>query len=289
MTQVAANSLVSGSLLALVAASFWVAYGVVRFFHFSHAAILTLGAYTAYGLMESLGAVPAVAVALAVLVGASSATLLDTILYQPIGRRGGDALVLLLASLGVYTVVINVLVMTFGAGALFIHSASSLRGRAVVLGAGATSLQMYLVLSAFLVVAAMYLALTRTQLGLWYRATADNPDYASTLAIPQRLVRLAAVATGGGVVAAAGAWLAMDVQIQSGMGFRPLVLAVVAVIVGQRWGLLGVVGSAAALSAMVNLSAYFIGARWQDITAALFLAMILLPFHAGRSTRSASW
>jgi branched-chain amino acid transport system permease protein len=48
LQQLIANGIIAGSIYALVALGFNVIYRTVRFFHFAHGVIYTVGAYSAY-------------------------------------------------------------------------------------------------------------------------------------------------------------------------------------------------------------------------------------------------
>ena len=59
--QLLLNSIIAGSIYALIALGFTVIYKTVRFFHFAHGVVYTAGAYCAYSLSVSLGANPIIA------------------------------------------------------------------------------------------------------------------------------------------------------------------------------------------------------------------------------------
>jgi len=52
--QLLLNSIIAGSIYALIALGFTVIYKTVRFFHFAHGVVYTAGAYFAYTIMNSL-------------------------------------------------------------------------------------------------------------------------------------------------------------------------------------------------------------------------------------------
>jgi len=53
--QLLLNGLISGSNFALIAIGFSIIYRTVKFFHFAHGVVYTIGAYIAYTLVISLG------------------------------------------------------------------------------------------------------------------------------------------------------------------------------------------------------------------------------------------
>jgi len=53
--QLLVNSVIAGSIYALIALGFTIIYKTVRFFHFAHGVVYTAGAYFAYTLTISSG------------------------------------------------------------------------------------------------------------------------------------------------------------------------------------------------------------------------------------------
>jgi branched-chain amino acid transport system permease protein len=60
VSQLALNGLLSGSIYAVIAIGFAVIYRTVRFFHFAHGAVYTVGAYLAYTFSTHLGFNPTI-------------------------------------------------------------------------------------------------------------------------------------------------------------------------------------------------------------------------------------
>src|ERR1039457_663833 len=103
------NALVSGSTYALVALGFSLIYSICRFFHFTHAAVITCGAYLAWTFAFTLHLPMFAAIGLSVICAAILGALLYSMFYRwLIGRRASN-LALLLASLGMYIFIQNVI------------------------------------------------------------------------------------------------------------------------------------------------------------------------------------
>ena len=60
LPQLLLNSLIAGSIYALIALGFAVIYRTVKFFHFAHGVVYTCGAYLAYTWTIQLGFNPIV-------------------------------------------------------------------------------------------------------------------------------------------------------------------------------------------------------------------------------------
>lgn len=109
LLQLAATGLVVGSLYALCALGWGLIYGTTLHFHVAHGAVFTLAAYYAYAAQKLLGLPLAAAVALAILAAAASGILIDLLVYQPLERRGAIRTTLFIASLGLLTLIENLL------------------------------------------------------------------------------------------------------------------------------------------------------------------------------------
>ena len=109
MTQVFINVLIAASIYILVGISFSMIYSTARFFHFAHGAVFTYGAYGAWLAKVYLGFPILISVCSGVVVAAAVGVGLELLIYRPLRRKGTGALVLLLASLGMYVVLQNVL------------------------------------------------------------------------------------------------------------------------------------------------------------------------------------
>src|ERR1035441_8519502 len=108
------NSIVAGAGIALVAISFSVIYSTTRFFHFAHGGVYLVGGYAAYSLMTLAGLPPLASTALALIIAALTGCLVEVCVYSPLRKRGASALSLLLASIGLFITLENLVSLCFG-------------------------------------------------------------------------------------------------------------------------------------------------------------------------------
>jgi branched-chain amino acid transport system permease protein len=112
--QTALNAIDAACVYILVALGFGLIYSTTRFFHFAHGAVVAWAAYFCYGLQKhfDLGFLSASigAICLATCLGC----MIEVAVYGPLRRRDVTPLVLMLASLGIYTVLQNILSLVFG-------------------------------------------------------------------------------------------------------------------------------------------------------------------------------
>lgn len=275
LSQLALNGLISGSLYALTALGFVLIYATNRFFHFAHGIMFTGGAYLTLAFMSSLRLPLPVAIAMALFGCALLGVLINLAVYEPLKRRGASALVLLLASLGVYVVLQNLISILFGDDTKRI-AGNGIRPGMQVFGGRLTGVQLLTIGLALLIVTSVLAALRITRIGLTFRAVADDADLAECRGINRGAVIAGTFALGSVLAGAAGALSALDVGIVPTMGMRALMMGIVAFVIGGAGSPLGVVIGAFMLAMIQQLGVSLIGTEWQDTVAFSTLIIFLL-------------
>ena len=273
--QIAINTVVSASIVLLIAVGFSIVFSTTRFFHFAHGIVFTCGAYIAYACHESLR----VPLGGAVILGAGGACLvgcvIEWLVYRPLRRRGGSGLVLLLASLGVYVVLENGVSLIFGDATRVLRWGSVAEG-VNVLGGRVTPAQIAAVAVAGGLVASLWVLMKATRVGTALRAVASNPELAGITGIEANPVILLAFGLGSFLAGVAGAASAMLSDMTPTMGMTPLMLAVVAVIIGGVGSLPGLICATVVICLAQQLTGWHLGAQWQDAVVFALLVVFLL-------------
>ncbi len=129
LPQLTANALIAAGAYCLVAVGFGLIFATTRFFHFAHGAVYAWGAYLAFLFVKVLGLPLVAGAALAVVLCGGLGAAFELGLYRPLRARGASPLVLLLASLGAYVVLQNLISLLFGDQTQTQRSCSRSRGR----------------------------------------------------------------------------------------------------------------------------------------------------------------
>ena len=108
-SQIIINILISSSTFLLIALSFSLIYEVTRFFHFAHAVVFTSGAYFTYLFHILLGVPLFISITLAVAAACLIGCMMEVFVYKPLRKRDATSIILLLASLGIYIVLQNLI------------------------------------------------------------------------------------------------------------------------------------------------------------------------------------
>jgi branched-chain amino acid transport system permease protein/urea transport system permease protein len=229
------NVVVLMGTYVLVALGLHYSFGLLGIVNLAHGEFLLIGAYTAFWVHQETGSV-LLGMALAPVVAGAVGLVAERLVLRRLHARVLDTL---LATFG--------LALLIRQGVQYLFSPNP-RNVPDPVG-GSFTLWTFnipywrgvLVLVAVVAVAGSALVLTRTDLGLRWRATVRNADLAETLGIGTVRARATLFAVGSGVAGLAGAVLAPLSSVTPQFGIRFLVPAFLVVILGGQGSLRGLV------------------------------------------------
>jgi len=281
-----ANGVIAGAIYALVGLGFALVYRTVRFFHFAHGAVYAVAAYMAYAatqllavrgwwldgggwLLDGVGWILAIGVAAVVGVG------IDRLVYRPLRRRKAPALILLIASFGVFIFLQNLLQLVFGAQILTMRTGPVKEGHHV-LGAVVTDVQIAIIVVGCLVLVGLVLLEKGARMGKAMRAVADDSLATSVVGInPERIIMWAFV-IGSALAGLAGILISYETNIEPTMGFNALLKGIIASIIGGIGSIPGAALGGLFLGLAENLGIWKLPAMWKDTIAFGLLIVFLL-------------
>ena len=293
MIQNLVDGVLVGSILSLGAIGLTMAMHMLRFANFSHAELLSIGAYAALVFDGLFGAIhPALAEAipplsltwsltLALLLSMAltglSAVAVDKLVFKRVRAKGGE-LSMVFASFGVAMIIRNILGVIFGLNPK-LYSQDIVF--AIVVSRDPFLLikpdQVFTLVAALLIMFILHLVLSRTTFGYSLRAVAENPTLAQVSGINLSRMIVLIWLIGGGLAAAAGVFYGLTNQISPVLG-RDLVLPIfAATIVGGIGSIYGavlggfIVGLASNLALVILPSGYSPAVPFLIILAVLIL------------------
>lgn len=255
--------------------SFFVIFHTCRFFHFAHGIVYTSGAYFTLVFMVFCGFPLALSIFFSVILCALFGCLMDLYIYRPLRRRNASPLTLLLASLGIYVAVQNLISMIFGEEIRGLRSAPVKEGL-TVWGVRVTDIQIVTMCACAALVICLIVILRKTRIGRAMRAVANDSELATVCGIKSNRVILCSFALGSALGGAAGILVALDVDMTPTMGMYPLMMGVVAVIISGARSVPGVVLGAFLLGMAQHLGVWRISTQWQDAIAFVILLIFLV-------------
>jgi branched-chain amino acid transport system permease protein len=245
--QVAIGGVVLGSIYALGAVGITLIFGILRFAHFAHGDMMTMGGFIAFllaGVVAGMGMVFPVPTGFVVLpfamaIAAVLALGIDKGFYAPLRARGARPVTLLIASIGVTMMIQGLIRLFFGSSTRsFFDSEAKTLFRIQLPFEEATrpiaftQPQLLMVVLTAVAVIALHFFLTRSRLGKGMRAMADNPDLAKVSGINTKLVVRVTWVIAGALACMAGTMLALDVSLKPDLAFNIVLPIFAAAIVG---------------------------------------------------------
>lgn len=272
--QIFLNGAISGLTLAVLALAFMVVYLPCRVFYLALAGIYALVPYISLACLKH-GFPAWLSVAAAVAIGIVVSLLCELVNHAPLEKKRSSTGAHLIASLGLYLILVQVVALVWGNETQVLRS-----GIDTIYRLGATIIltraQVLAGCGSLILLMAFYGWLRFSNLGLQFRAMADNPIQLALHGYNTRRLRLFAFAMAGFLAAASALAVANDVGFDPHGGLSVLLLAIVALIIGGNTSFLAPVLGGLLLGIIRALAVWYLSARWQDAVAFLLLALFLL-------------
>ena len=226
--QLLVYGIVLGSILTLGAIGVSLIYGILRFAHFAHGDMMTVGAYVALIAVSTAGLPVYAALPLAMAAAAVVAVAIDRAVYRRLRRT--SPVILLISSFGMALILRSVVQLVWGPANRVYVPGIRLPYQMADLRIGLDHL--VIVAGAVVLVVALHLFLRHTRTGKAMRAMADNVELARITGVDPERVVLWTWAIGGALAAAAGVFLALDTRLHPTVGWHMLLPVFAAAIVG---------------------------------------------------------
>lgn len=276
LPQLIANSLIAAGTYALLAMGFNLIYGTTKFFNLAHGVMAAVGGYVVFYLTNNFAGLPIlVSAAIGVLGAGVIGWALDRIIYRPLRARKASTMVLLVASLGAFTVVQAIIAMIFTSQFQTLASAAS-ENVYQIFGASITETQVVILGSAIVVWALLILLLKLSFFGKTVRAVSDDEEVAKIAGINTEKIMAWTFFIGSAVAGLAGVLIGFDTGIQPTMGLDLLLKGVIAAIVGGVGSISGAILGAVLLGFVENFGIWKISGEWKDAIAFGLLIIFLI-------------
>lgn len=273
--QILINIIISTAIFLLTANSFSLIYYPTKFFHIAHAAIITSGAYFVF-LFANMFSIPfPFAIALAIAAATLLGILCELGVYRYMRRRNVPALAYLIASIGLYVVVQNIISLYFGDDVKIINTGDIRVGNQIV-GAYITTVQYVTIIVSLALFIAVNMFLYFSATGKSIRAVVSNPELCNIYGINSNKIILIAFGIGSALAATAGILSAMDTNMTPTFGFNLLLYGVVAMIIGGVGSTSGLIAGSLLVATAQHLSAYYIETKWMDAVTYSILILFLI-------------
>ncbi len=200
------TGLSAASALFLVGSGLSLIFGVTRIVNFAHGSFYMLGLYAAVALVDWLGASP-LGFWGGVLLAALCVALVGALIEMLVLRRlyAAPELFQLLATFAIVLVIKDIALALWGPEDLLGPKAPGMKGAIHVLGKPFPSYDVFLIFVGPIVLAALWLLLTRTRWGLLVRAATQDREMVGALGVNQQWLFTSVFALGTFLAALGGA------------------------------------------------------------------------------------
>ena len=275
LLQFVINGLITGLLYSLLAIGFALVYNTTHIFHIAAAGIYVFAAYMFWWLAAKLGLPLVLGAFLAILLTMGLSLLSEVIVYRPLRGKKSSLSVIMIASIGLMTVIVNVIAMVFGNETKVVDN-SILRtfqwGNVIV-----TTPQLYQVVVAVAAITVFLVVLDRTGFGLKVRALSSDESLFETLGYDKRRTFSVVFLASGLFIGLASIVTVYDVGMDPNMGMTVLINAMVAMIIGGSGRFGTCVLGGLLLGILQSLAVFWFTSNWQNaISFALLLGFLFL-------------
>lgn len=268
------NGLITGVLYSLMAIGFALVYNTTRIFHIAAAGIYVFAAYMFWLFAVTLHLPLLLAAFIAIMLTMGLSLTTEVTVYRPLKNRKASLNVVMIASIGLLTVIVNLIAMFFGNETKVVDN--SIQQPLVLGNIIVTMPQMWqLVVGACLLLVFMF-ALRLTNWGVRLRALSSDETLYETLGYNTRSSRTAVFLLSGVFVAVASCLTVYDVGMDPNMGMTVLINAMVAMIIGGVGRFSTCLLGGLTLGVLQAVTVYFFSSNWQN--AVTFLVLLIFLF-----------
>lgn len=274
LTQFIINGLITGILYSLLAIGFALVYNTTKLFHIVAAAIYVFAAFMFYLFAVNFGLPIIVSALIAIILTMGLSLLTDVSVYRPLKKRKASNNVAMIASIGMMTVIVNLLALFFGDEAKMIDNEvhdSFTMGKILL-----TTPQMWQLVVGCIVIALFLLFIGKTSWGIRFRALSADSVLYETLGYDILRTRTLVFLLSGAFIAMGSCLTVYDIGLDPHIGMNMLINALVAMIIGGvgRFGTCVLGGIT--LGVLQSITVFLFSSNWQN--AVTFVLLLILLF-----------
>lgn len=282
LSQQILNALTLGSVYALFALGFTLVFGVLAVINLSHGAVFMVGSYTALFVVTRFEMPLWLGMLAAMAVSGTLGLLIDVLILKRLRARNAPHLIPMIATIGVAITLSSSAQGIFGAEIMRFPEGTIPAGEFIVGDLHVRAIEVGIVGIALTLMAVLFLAIRRSQLGRALRAIAESPKAASLLGINVEGLfhgtSFVAAALGG----AAGVLIGLDFNAITPLMGQPILHKGIAVIIlGGMGDIRGALIAGLFLGFAEVMSKAYLSSQLGDAVAFGLLFVILLVRPSG--------
>ena len=265
-----------GGLYGLAAVGLSLVFGVTKFLNVAHGELLMFGGYAGFLIFSLWGVDPFLSLPLVVIFLVLIGLVLYKLLFSRMVKLTEENKIknTMLVGFGLSLILQNVALRLWTADDKGITTAYS--GQAfTLLGVRFPIVRVASLVIALVCLLALHLFLRRTYTGKAIRATVQDWEAATLMAIDIQRVYLLAFVLSAALAGVAGALVAVGYSIQPAMGLEWTLIALIVMVLGGLGSIMGTFVGGLVLGVTQSLTSYWIGGEYREIVA-LFIFLVVL-------------
>ena len=268
------NILIQFSIISFVGISFFFIFNTGKYYAIHHASIITLAGFLLSTLTDY--EIPfIIALIVSIIIPTVLGTLIELLIFRNIRKKHQKTFYLIIASLGVYIILQNLLAIIFGED-LKLIPANNIGSSNKIFGAFITNIQAITIVVNAIVITCSILFFKLSKLGNEMRAVSENAEMSDILGINTNKIILYAFGIGSFIASLSGILITFDVGMNTSSSFNLLFYGVIALIIGGIGNLKGLIFGALFLAIVQNLTAVYIDSKWINAATYIILIMFLI-------------
>lgn len=273
--QLLINSLIIGSIYALVACGFSLIYTANKFMHFAHGASIALAAYFLY-LFYNVWHIPFFLACIATLIATSLTGLaMNKWVYMPLLKKKSSNVIMLIASVALLIFFENLILLIAGADVKTIGYIPVREGLKV-LGASITPLQIVIICTSLILFIALKLFLSKTKYGKQIRAVANNKELSQIIGLNPKKISYMTFIIGSLLAGIAGILIGLEQNLQPTMGTNLMIKGFSGAVIGGVASIPGSILGSYILGIAENYGIWYLPSGYKDAIAFTLLFIFLL-------------
>jgi branched-chain amino acid transport system permease protein len=234
------NTVSLGSLYALIALGLVFVYGILKLVNFAYGEYIMVGGYALFVLGGMAGVPWFVTMILAVALAALTSYVTELVAFRPVRTRSLSAM--LVTSFAVSMLLQNAVLIVVSPRAKAVQLPAAFSETIRVFGAVTPLRNIYIIVTAAVLLTALSLLMKYTVIGIAMRAAADKFTTTRLMGVPANLMISIAFLISGllaGVVSIF--WIGRSASVDPLTGAAPLLIAFIATVMGGMYSLVGAV------------------------------------------------
>nr|MBA4405263.1 branched-chain amino acid ABC transporter permease [Nanoarchaeum sp.] len=269
------NSLIIGSIYALVASGFSLIYSVVKFPNFAHGALITLGVYLLYLFFSILGLNFWFSIILTIVLVSLIGLFLNFAVYRKFREKKANSTILFVVSFNLLILFESLVLLLFGADFKTLGYFKVNKGLEFF-GAIITPLQIFIIIISFLLFLSLFYFMYRTKMGKAMRAVASNKEVAETVGISSEKIYNFSFIIGSALAGLAAIFICLEQNIRPMIGTNLMIKGFTASIVGGIGNVPRAVISSFLIGLIENLGIMFLPSSYKDGITFMILFLFLI-------------